>query len=125
MIVVFDTNILFFLLKRGEIILDLKEFGFLKFAVLTASIKELRKLSKKRNLLGKQAKFILENIIKNFEIIDSPSDSFDKDVRNIKEWWNKKELPIILTGDKELRKELRKNNIKTLCINKKLRVIEC
>ncbi|WP_202319039.1 type II toxin-antitoxin system VapC family toxin [Archaeoglobus neptunius] len=116
---ILDTNILMYVfLNRVDVITQLREEGFTRFAVTSSVLKELEKLEK--SLKGKErraAKFA-RKLVESFEVIETQTTGDSSLLEGAE-----KHGYVLITNDKELKKKARARSIPVGYLKKNRRVV--
>jgi len=125
-VVIFDTNILLFIVRKPlDILAELEEVIKEPFipVVLDVTLMEISKLTKSKSIkLKLNASTVYDFIIKKFQVVN-----FNKKNLSVDEAIYQFAIEnncIVVTGDKKLRQMLKHKGIKVICI-KNRRLKEC
>jgi len=125
-VVIFDTNILLFMVRKPlDILAELEEVIREPFipVVLDSTLMEISKLTKSKSIkLKLNASTVYDFIIKKFQVVN-----FNKKNLSVDEAIYQFAIEnncIVVTGDKKLRQMLKHKGIKVICI-KNRRLKEC
>ncbi|MEM0333232.1 MAG: hypothetical protein QXX30_02075 [Candidatus Aenigmatarchaeota archaeon] len=117
--IILDTNFLLYILKFKVDLNSIIADENLEIYVSESVISELKSLKNLRTKEGRLA-FIALKLLEegNFKIVKSVSSKVDEDLLILA----KKYGFIVATNDKDLRKKLKMNNIKTICLRNKKKI---
>ncbi|MFH7880605.1 MAG: hypothetical protein QXI09_01185 [Candidatus Aenigmatarchaeota archaeon] len=117
--IILDTNFLLYILKFKVDLNSIIADENLEIYVSESVINELKSLKNLRTKEGRLA-FIALKLLEegNFKIVKSVSSKVDEDLLILA----KKYGFIVATNDKDLRKKLKMNNIKTICLRNKKKI---
>ncbi|RLI80258.1 ribonuclease VapC [Archaeoglobales archaeon] len=105
---VLDTNVLMYIfLYKVDVFSQLKEFGVSRFIVPTQVFNELKSLEKSKGSEKRAARFALNLVKLNCEIVEVDAHGADNALIKIAEDYG----CYLITNDKALRKKARKNKI--------------
>ncbi|MEM5815268.1 MAG: hypothetical protein QXD89_02160 [Candidatus Aenigmatarchaeota archaeon] len=117
--VLLDTN---FLLDIVRFKIDFKDFNInekTEFYITSSTLREIKSLINIKRKEGRFASIALKVIeIEGIKILESVRENVDEDLIEL----GKKYNFLIATNDKNLRKKLKMNNIKSICIKNKKRI---
>lgn len=120
---VLDTNVLMYIfLYKVDIFSQLKEYGINKYIIPSQVFEELKSLEKSKGNEKRAAKFALNLIRLNCEIVEVDAKGADNALIKIAKEYG----CYLITNDKALRKKARNNKITVGCIRelKKLEIEE-
>lgn len=117
--ILLDTNFLLDMIRFKINFEDFYPDEKIEFFVSSSTINELKSISNKKTKEGRLALVALKMIeSEGIKVVDSMKDRVDEDLIELA----KNKNFIVATNDKDLRKKLKINNIKTICLKCKKRI---
>ncbi|MCX8190847.1 MAG: hypothetical protein N3D78_01495 [Candidatus Aenigmarchaeota archaeon] len=117
--ILLDTNFLLDMIRFKINFEDFYPDEKIEFFVSSSTINELKSISNKKTKEGRLALVALKMIEnEGIKVVDSMKDRVDEDLIELA----KNKNFIVATNDKDLRKKLKINNIKTICLKYKKRI---
>ncbi|MCS7093615.1 MAG: hypothetical protein RMJ18_00260 [Candidatus Aenigmarchaeota archaeon] len=117
--ILLDTNFLLDMIRFKINFEDFYPDEKIEFFVSSSTINELKSISNKKTKEGRLALVALKMIENDgIKVVDSMKDRVDEDLIELA----KNKNFIVATNDKDLRKKLKINNIKTICLKYKKRI---